>query len=93
MTRAFTPADTLHRLVKEALDSGSAASLAEAEAMYRSFDLSFDICETEARDPLHRAALLTCRAGAASVLGRMGIGTLATPLAIRLPLSATSPRL
>ena len=54
MTRAFTPADTLHRLVKEALDSGSAASLAEAESMYRNFDLSFDIGKTEARDPFHR---------------------------------------
>ena len=59
MTSTFTPADTLHRLVKEALDSGAAASLAEAEAMFRSFDLSFDIGEMEARDPFHQAALLT----------------------------------
>ena len=27
----FTPADTLHRLVKEAIDSGAAESVAEAE--------------------------------------------------------------
>jgi hypothetical protein len=91
MTRAFTPADTLHRLVKEALDSGSAASLAEAEAMYRSFDLSFDIGETEARDPLHQAALLTGVALARRVfLGGVWVsGSLATPLAIPLPLGAT----
>ena len=32
----FTAADSLHRLLKQALDSGIAASLADAEAMYRS---------------------------------------------------------
>ncbi len=75
MTPTFTPADTLHRLVKEALDSGAAPSLAEAEALFRSFDLSFVIGETEARDPHHQAALLTGVALARRVfLGwRMGI--------------------
>ena len=29
----FTPADTLHRLVKEAIDSGAAESVAEAEVL------------------------------------------------------------
>ena len=91
MTRTFTPADTLHRLVKEALDSGAAASLAEAEAMFRSFDLSFDIGETEARDPFHQAALLTGVALARRVfLGGVWVsGSLATPLAIPLRLGGT----
>ena len=43
MTRTFTPADTLHRLVKEALDSGAAVSLAEAEAT--------DVCTGLAQEP------------------------------------------
>jgi hypothetical protein len=91
MTRTFTPADTLHRLVKEALDSGAAASLAEAEAMFRSFDLSFVIGEAEARDPYHQAALLTGVALARRVfLGGVWVsGALATPLAVPLPLGAT----
>lgn len=91
MTRTFTPADTLHRLVKEALDSGAAASLAEAEAMFRSFDLSFEIGETEARDPLHQAALLTGVALARRVFlgGVWASGSLATPLVVPLPLGAT----
>jgi hypothetical protein len=91
MTPTFTPADTLHRLVKEALDSGAAASLAEAEALFRSFDLSFVIGETEARDPYHQAALLTGVALARRVfLGGVWVsGPLATPLAVPLPLGAT----
>ena len=91
MTPTFTPADTLHRLVKEALDSGAAASLAEAEALFRSFDLSFVIGETEARDPYHQAALLTGVALARRVfLGGVWVsGPLATPLAVSPPLGAT----
>ena len=56
---AFTPADTLHRLVKEALDSGAAASLSEAEAMFHGFCVRFLINETQSRDQHHQAALLT----------------------------------
>jgi hypothetical protein len=54
-----SPADTLHRLVKEALDSGAAASLAEAEAMFRSFRLGVTIAESEVDNPSHQAALRT----------------------------------
>ena len=67
---AFTHADTLHRLVKQVLDSGAAASLAEAETMFRSYRLSFAIGELEALRPIHQAALLTGVAlGAAGLLG------------------------
>ena len=93
MTPTFTPADTLHRLVKEALDHGAAASVAEAEVLFRSFDLSFVIGETEARDPYHQAALLTGVALARRVfLGGVWVsGPLATPLAV--PLLSVRPSL
>jgi hypothetical protein len=91
MTRTFTPADTLHRLVKEALDSGAASSLVEAEAMFRSFNLSIVIGKTEARDPYHQIALLTGVALARRVfLGGVSVsGPLETPLAIPLPFGAS----
>jgi hypothetical protein len=91
MAQTFTPADTLHRLMKEALDSGAAASIAEAEAMFRNFNVRFEIGETEARDPYHQAALLTGVALARRVfLGGVWVsGPLASPLAVPLPLGAT----
>lgn len=91
MTNVFTPADTLHRLVKEALDSGAASSLSEAEAMFRGFDLGFIIRETEARDSHHQAALLTAVALARRVfLGGVSVaGPLDVPLAVPLPFGAT----
>jgi hypothetical protein len=44
----FPYADTLHRLVKEAIDSGVAARTAEAEGMFRGFRLGFTIDQSEA---------------------------------------------
>ena len=55
----FTIAESLHRLVKQALDSGAASSVAEAEAMFRGYELSFEIGPSESLDPGHQAALLT----------------------------------
>ena len=46
--------DSLHRLVKQAVDSGEASSIAEAEAMFRRYTLTFEIGDTEAGDPLHQ---------------------------------------
>jgi hypothetical protein len=56
---AFTPADTLHRLVKQALDSGAATSVADAEALFRGYRLGFAISGEDVNDPSHQAALLT----------------------------------
>lgn len=39
----FTAADRLHRLVKHALDSGAAASIAEAEALFAGYRVSLRI--------------------------------------------------
>jgi hypothetical protein len=88
---SFTPADTLHRLVKEALDSGAVTSLAEANAMFRSFRVGFSIAEPEASDPHYQAALLTGIALARRVfLGGVRVsGRLCTPLSAPLPLGAT----
>ncbi len=55
----FTPADKLHRLVKQALDSGAAATLAEAQALFAGYRVALRIGDDEARDPHHQAALLT----------------------------------
>ena len=44
---AFTAADKLHRLVKQALDSGAAASIAEAEALFAGYRLA--LCDRRGR--------------------------------------------
>lgn len=89
--RSFTPAESLHRLVKEALDSGAAASLTEATTMFQSFRVGFSIAATEATEAHHQAALLTGIALARRVfLGGVRVsGPLHAPLAIPLPLGAT----
>jgi hypothetical protein len=56
---AFSTADSLHRLAKQAIDSGAASSIAEAEAMLRGYRLDLAIGEPEVGDPHHQAALLT----------------------------------
>lgn len=87
----FSPADSLHRLVKEALDSGSAHSLDEATAIFRGFRLHVTIAETASCDPHHQAALLTCVALARRVfLGGVTIsGSLTAPLKVPLPYGTT----
>jgi hypothetical protein len=87
----FTHADRLHRLVKQALDSGEAVSIAEAEKIFRSYRLSFAIGEFEAVQPAHQAALLTGVALARrTFLGGVSVtGALDVPLAVPLPLGAT----
>ena len=87
----FTAADNLHRLVKHALDSGAAASLADAEAIFRGYQLVFAIGASEAGDALHQAALLTGVALARRVFlgGVSVIGVVDTPLRIRSIRAAT----
>jgi hypothetical protein len=88
---SFTAADNLHRLVKEALDSGAAKSLVEADVMFRNFRVGFSIGEAEAADSHHQAALLTGIALARRVfLGGVRVsGPLCAPLSVPLPLGTT----
>lgn len=51
--------DSLHRLVKHAIDSGRAESFAEAEAMFRGYRLAVEIGSAAAEDPVNQATLLT----------------------------------
>lgn len=88
---SFSPAESLHRLVKEALDSGAAVSLTEATAMFHSFRVGFSIGTAEATEAHHQAALLTGVALARRVfLGGVRVsGSLRAPLATPLPLGET----
>ena len=56
---AYSPAESLHRLVKEALDSGAASTLSEATQMFKSFRIGFEISDDDAQNPDCQAALLT----------------------------------
>lgn len=79
-------ADSLHRLVKQAIDSGEAASVAEAEALFQGFRVSIMFTPDNASDPVEQATLLTAVAlarrvflGGVSVNGRLD-ATLTTPM-------------
>lgn len=87
----FTPAESLHRLVKHAIDSGAAESIAQAEAMFRGYCLNIDIGASAASDPVHQAALLTAVAvGRRVFLGGVTVaGDLAVPLSASAPLGPT----
>lgn len=88
---AFTAADKLHRLVKHALDSGAASSIAEAEALFAGYRLALRIGDDTARDRHHQAALLTAVALARRVfLGGVSVAPLPdTPLFAPLPFGDT----
>lgn len=81
---AFTPADTLHRLIKQAMDSGAATSLAEAENLFRGYRIGFSIGAAEAALRAHQVALLTGIALARRVfLGGVSVaGALDVPLLV-----------
>jgi hypothetical protein len=55
----FSPADSLHRLVKEALDRGTVASIEEAEARFTRYRLVLEIDANSVANPVHQATLLT----------------------------------
>jgi hypothetical protein len=88
---AFTTADKLHRLIKQALDSGAAASIAEAEALFAGYRVALRIGEEAARDRHHQAALLTAVALARRVfLGGVSVAPLPdAPLAVPLQFGGT----
>jgi hypothetical protein len=81
---AFTPADTLHRLVKQAIDSGAATSLDEAENLLRGYRVGFSICGAEAGQRAHQIALLT----GVALARRVFLGGVTVAGAIDVPLLA-----
>jgi hypothetical protein len=87
----YSTAESLHRLIKEAIDSGAAPSIAEAESMFRCFRLRFEIAESDATDANCQAALLTGVALARRVfLGGVRVSCPRfVPLAVPLPLGET----
>ena len=87
----FAADEMLHRLVKEALDSGAASSIAEANQMFRGFQINLKIAPSAVADRDCQAALLTAVALARRVfLGGVNVCcSVQTPLAIPLPIGAT----
>jgi len=87
----YDTADTLHRLMKQLLDTGAASSVAEAKAIFAGYKLCFVIEDVAARNRHHQAALLTGVALASRVfLG--GVDVVAgtdTLLVTPLPLGRT----
>jgi hypothetical protein len=90
MTAQISP-DSLHRLVKHAIDSGAATSVAEAEALFRGYRLTVEIDGAAANEPVQQAALLTTVAlGRRVFLGGVTIaGALEEPLKLAMPLGRT----
>jgi len=87
----FAPSETLHRLIKHALDSGAAGTIQEAEELFRGYRIAFFIGEDQARQPLEQATLLTAVALACRVfLGGVFVeGSLDVPLCVGEPARGT----
>lgn len=90
MTDQISP-DSLHRLVKHAIDSGAAASFAEAEALFRGYRLTVEFDSAGLSDPVQHATLLTTVAlGRRIFLGGVEVvGPLEAPLMLGMPLGGT----
>lgn len=88
---AIVSADSLHRLVKQAIDSGAAATVAEAEALFQGFRLAITFMPDDPADPVEQATLLTAVAlGRRVFLGGVTVvGALEIPVSTRLPLGPT----
>jgi hypothetical protein len=80
----FAPSETLHRLVKHALDSGAVGTLKEAEELFHGYRIAFVIGKDQARQPLEQATLLTAVALACRVFlgGVLVEGLLDVPLCV-----------
>lgn len=87
----FTSPDSLHRLVKHAIDSGAAESITKAEAMFRGYRLAVELHPSAAADVVQQAALLTTIAlGRRVFLGGIKVtGPLDAKLAVPVPLGRT----
>ena len=79
--------DSLHRLMKQALDSGAAKSVEEAQRMFDGYRLSVSIDPEDAENPAHQIALLTVVALASRVfLGGVNVcGTAGKNLMVPAP--------
>lgn len=88
---ATVSADSLHRLIKQAIDSGAAATVAEAEALFQGFRLAITFMPDDPADPVEQATLLTAVAlGRRVFLGGVTVvGALETPVTTPLPLGPT----
>lgn len=88
---AIISADSLHRLVKQAIDSGVAATVAEAEALFQGFRLAITFLPDDPADPVEQATLLTAVALGRRVFlgGVMVVGALEVPVSTGLPLGPT----
>lgn len=82
----FNLSDSLHRLVKQVLDSGKASSLEEAHKIFRGYQLRFHISVSDSLNVHNQAALLTGVALAKRVfLGGVWIsGNVDTPISTPL---------
>ena len=89
----FPLEDSLHRLAKQALDSGDASSISEATEMLKGYRLALEIAEDDAEEESAQIALLTAVTLARRVfLGGVSVRCpAATPLRIPLPLGSTLP--
>ena len=87
----FSADESLHRLVKEALDSGAAQSIAEANRMFKGFRINLEFDPGAAEDGDSQAALLTAVALARRVfLGGVNVCCPAqTRLAVPLRIGET----
>ena len=79
--------DTLHRVVKMALDSGAAASVEEAFALFRGYRMTIGLGPGAAASPAVQAALVTMvNTGRRALLGGVEVvGDLQAPLRVQLP--------
>ena len=84
-------AESLHRLMKHAIDSGAAESVAAAEEMFRGYRLAIEVNDKVAANPVDQAALLTAVAvGRRVFLGGVCVdGELGVPLTVPLPIGHT----
>lgn len=80
-------ADTLHRTVKMALDTGEVGSLEEAYALFGRYRLDLSIDAATAATPAGQAAVLTIvNCGRRALLGGVSVaGELEVPLRLSLP--------
>lgn len=86
MTNLEDLSDRLNRTVKIALDTGEAASIAEAERIFAAYRLQIAVGPDVAGNPVLQAALLTAvNCAARTLLGGVTVIGVAGPLALALP--------